>query len=82
MYEPAKKRRNGRVQQGRQLRPGQNQKNNTVNLLKTSKQIQKNSLRRGGYSSEVARQVNADIADEEPQVLSRQAKYNYKKKKR
>ena len=41
-----------------------------------------NSLRRGGYSSEVARQVNGDPnAEEEPQVLSRQAKYNYKNKK-
>lgn len=41
-----------------------------------------NSLRRGGYSSEVARQVNGDSnAEEEPQVLSRQAKYNYKNKK-
>lgn len=40
-----------------------------------------NSLRRGGYSSEVARQVNGDPnAEEEPQVLSRQAKYNYKNK--
>lgn len=40
-----------------------------------------NSLRRGGYSSEVARQVNGNSnAEEEPQVLSRQAKYNYKNK--
>ena len=40
-------------------------------------------LRRGGYSSEVADKVNADVnaTDEEPQVLSRQAKYNYKSKK-
>lgn len=42
-----------------------------------------NQLRRGGYSSEVAEKVNADTqeAHEEPQVLSRQAKYNYKHKK-
>ena len=42
-----------------------------------------NQLRRGGYSSEVADKVNAETqeAHEEPQVLSRQAKYNYKHKK-
>lgn len=42
-----------------------------------------NQLRRGGYSSEVAEKVNADTqeAHEGPQVLSRQAKYNYKHKK-
>ena len=41
------------------------------------------SLRRGGYSSEVANKVNGknDATEEEPQVLSRQAKYNYKQKK-
>jgi len=39
-----------------------------------------NQLRRGGYSSEVAEKVNGDnhASEEEPQVLSRQAKYNYK----
>ncbi|MRF37817.1 DUF4064 domain-containing protein [Staphylococcus sp. KY49P] len=42
-----------------------------------------NQLRRGGYSSEVAEKVNSDTqeAHEGPQVLSRQAKYNYKHKK-
>ena len=42
-----------------------------------------NQLRRGGYSSEVAEKVNSDnnASDEEPQVLSRQAKYNYKQRK-
>ena len=41
-----------------------------------------NQLRRGGYSSEIAEKVNAETqeAHEEPQVLSRQAKYNYKQK--
>ncbi|PHK50591.1 lipoteichoic acid stability factor AuxB [Staphylococcus edaphicus] len=40
-------------------------------------------LRRGGYSSEVAEKVNAESSakEDEPQVLSRQAKYNYKHKK-
>lgn len=43
-----------------------------------------NQLRRGGYSSEIAEKVNAETqeAHEEPQVLSRQAKYNYKQKNR
>src|SRR5699024_1405071 len=43
---------------------------------------QEQQLRRGGYSSEVANKVNSDInsKEEEPQVLSRQAKYNYKSK--
>ncbi|MGO2869326.1 MAG: lipoteichoic acid stability factor AuxB [Staphylococcus equorum] len=42
-----------------------------------------NQLRRGGYSSEVAEKVNSEnnASDEEPQVLSRQAKYNYKQRK-
>lgn len=42
-----------------------------------------NQLRRGGYSSDVAQKVNASNGDseEEPAVLSRQAKYNYKNKK-
>ena len=41
-----------------------------------------NQLRRGGYSSDVAQKVNASNGDseEEPAVLSRQAKYNYKNK--
>ncbi|SCS49095.1 lipoteichoic acid stability factor AuxB [Staphylococcus caeli] len=41
-----------------------------------------NQLRRGGYTSEVAEKVNGDnhASEEEPQVLSRQAKYNYKQK--
>ena len=43
---------------------------------------QEQQLRRGGYSSEVANKVNSDInsKEEEPQILSRQAKYNYKSK--
>ncbi|MGO1881900.1 MAG: lipoteichoic acid stability factor AuxB, partial [Staphylococcus equorum] len=42
-----------------------------------------NQLRRVGYSSEVAEKVNSEnnASDEEPQVLSRQAKYNYKQRK-
>lgn len=42
-----------------------------------------NQLRRGGYSSEIAEKVNTekDASDEEPKILSRQAKYNYKNKK-
>ncbi|WP_436853588.1 lipoteichoic acid stability factor AuxB [Staphylococcus caeli] len=41
-----------------------------------------NQLRRGGYTSEVAEKVNGDnqTSEDEPQVLSRQAKYNYKQK--
>ncbi|WP_251943142.1 DUF4064 domain-containing protein [Staphylococcus sp. Marseille-Q5304] len=44
---------------------------------------QDQQLRRGGYSSAVAEKVNSDYNkkdDDEPQVLSRQAKYNYKNK--
>src|SRR5699024_11952568 len=43
---------------------------------------QEQQLRRGGYSSKVANKVNSDInsKEKEPQVLSRQAKYNYKSK--
>ncbi|RIP35657.1 DUF4064 domain-containing protein [Staphylococcus gallinarum] len=42
-----------------------------------------NRLRRGGYSSDVAQKVNVSNSDseEEPTILSRQAKYNYKNKK-
>lgn len=46
-------------------------------------QTQENQLRRGGYTSDVAEKVNASKHDseDEPTVLSRQAKYNYKNKK-
>ncbi|RBA03228.1 lipoteichoic acid stability factor AuxB [Staphylococcus arlettae] len=82
VYEPAKKRRNGRVQQETTVEPEpEPEEQHSEPVEDVEADTEKNSLRRGGYSSEVARQVNADIADEEPQVLSRQAKYNYKKKK-
>lgn len=58
--------------------PQYNAQQDTSDVEQPSNQEQQ--LRRGGYSSEVANKVNSDInsKEEEPQVLSRQAKYNYK----
>lgn len=80
VYELAKKRRSGSFQQEATVEP-EPEKQHSELAEEDEATKEENELRRGGYSSEVARQVNADIADEEPQVLSRQAKYNYKKKK-
>lgn len=80
VYEPAKKRRSGSPQQEATVE-SEPVEQHSEPAEEGEDTKEKNELRRGGYSSEVARQVNADIADEEPQVLSRQAKYNYKKKK-
>lgn len=61
--------------------PQYNVQQDTSDLEQPSNQEQQ--LRRGGYSSEIADKVNSDInsKEEEPQVLSRQAKYNYKSRK-
>ncbi|MGX0210898.1 lipoteichoic acid stability factor AuxB [Staphylococcus cohnii] len=61
--------------------PQYNVQQDTSDLEQPSNQEQQ--LRRGVYSSEIADKVNSDInsKEEEPQVLSRQAKYNYKSRK-